>query len=177
MCATPRIPGRSSLEPAWYQTCTVTAEAGRRARQVARRIAREGYVVLAPDLAAARSAFLERTPTFVEETFLGRYLRHIPVKKDDRVIGMASIGDVLRELARNGDDADQGRILRQGLLQIVDVVNEAVADRRPDHVRVDVEGGRDLHVRAPPHAVRQQGPAEVAALSHTLSCASTLLTT
>ena len=38
----------------------------------------------------------DATLTELEETFLGRYLRHIPVKKDDRVIGMASIGDVLR---------------------------------------------------------------------------------
>lgn len=34
--------------------------------------------------------------TELEETFLGLYLRHIPVKKGDKVIGMASIGDVLR---------------------------------------------------------------------------------
>ena len=38
----------------------------------------------------------DATLTELEETFLGLYLRHIPVKKDDRVIGMASIGDVLR---------------------------------------------------------------------------------
>lgn len=38
----------------------------------------------------------DATVTELEETFLGLFLRHIPVKKDDRVIGMASIGDVLR---------------------------------------------------------------------------------
>ena len=34
--------------------------------------------------------------TELEEMFLGLYLRHIPVKKDDQFIGMVSIGDVLR---------------------------------------------------------------------------------
>jgi len=38
----------------------------------------------------------DATLTQLEETFLGLYLRHIPVKKDDRVVGMVSIGDVLR---------------------------------------------------------------------------------
>jgi hypothetical protein len=28
--------------------------------------------------------------------FLGLYLRHLPIKKDDRFLGMVSIGDVLR---------------------------------------------------------------------------------
>jgi CBS domain-containing protein len=32
----------------------------------------------------------------LEEMFLGLYVRHIPIKKDDRVLGMVSIGDVLR---------------------------------------------------------------------------------
>ena len=34
--------------------------------------------------------------TQLEEMFLGLYLRHIPVRKDGRFIGMVSIGDVLR---------------------------------------------------------------------------------
>lgn len=34
--------------------------------------------------------------TELEEMFLGLYVRHIPVKKEDRFIGMVSIGDVLR---------------------------------------------------------------------------------
>ncbi len=34
--------------------------------------------------------------TQLEEMFLGLYLRHIPVQKEDRFIGMVSIGDVLR---------------------------------------------------------------------------------
>jgi CBS domain-containing protein len=34
--------------------------------------------------------------TQLEEMFLGLYLRHIPVQKDGEVIGMVSIGDVLR---------------------------------------------------------------------------------
>lgn len=38
----------------------------------------------------------DATLTELEETFLGLYLRHIPVKKDNRVLGMVSIGDVLR---------------------------------------------------------------------------------
>jgi len=38
----------------------------------------------------------DATLTQLEETFLGLYLRHIPVKKDNRVLGMVSIGDVLR---------------------------------------------------------------------------------
>ena len=38
----------------------------------------------------------DATLTQLEETFLGLYLRHIPVKKNDRVVGMVSIGDVLR---------------------------------------------------------------------------------
>ncbi len=38
----------------------------------------------------------DATLTQLEETFLGLYLRHIPVKKDNRVVGMVSIGDVLR---------------------------------------------------------------------------------
>ena len=36
----------------------------------------------------------DATLTQLEETFLGLYLRHIPVKKNDRVVGMVSIGDV-----------------------------------------------------------------------------------
>ncbi len=32
----------------------------------------------------------------LEEMFLGLFVRHIPVKKDDRILGMVSIGDVLR---------------------------------------------------------------------------------
>ncbi len=38
----------------------------------------------------------DATLTQLEEMFLGLYLRHIPVKKNDRVVGMVSIGDVLR---------------------------------------------------------------------------------
>ena len=38
----------------------------------------------------------DATLTELEEMFLGLFLRHIPVKKDDRFIGMVSIGDVLR---------------------------------------------------------------------------------
>jgi len=38
----------------------------------------------------------DATLTQLEETFLGLYLRHIPVKKGNRVLGMVSIGDVLR---------------------------------------------------------------------------------
>ncbi len=34
--------------------------------------------------------------TQLEEMFLGLYLRHVPVEKDGRFIGMVSIGDVLR---------------------------------------------------------------------------------
>lgn len=34
--------------------------------------------------------------TRLEEMFLGLYLRHLPVQKDGRFIGMVSIGDVLR---------------------------------------------------------------------------------
>jgi CBS domain-containing protein len=34
--------------------------------------------------------------TQLEEMFLGLYLRHIPVEKDGQLIGMVSIGDVLR---------------------------------------------------------------------------------
>jgi CBS domain-containing protein len=32
----------------------------------------------------------------LEDMFLGLYVRHIPVKKEDQFIGMVSIGDVLR---------------------------------------------------------------------------------
>ena len=38
----------------------------------------------------------DATLTQLEEMFLGLYLRHIPVKKDDKVLGLVSIGDVLR---------------------------------------------------------------------------------
>ena len=38
----------------------------------------------------------DATLTQLEEMFLGLYLRHIPVKKEDRFLGMVSIGDVLR---------------------------------------------------------------------------------
>jgi CBS domain-containing protein len=38
----------------------------------------------------------DATVTQLEEMFLGLYLRHIPVKKDDSFLGMVSIGDVLR---------------------------------------------------------------------------------
>jgi CBS domain-containing protein len=38
----------------------------------------------------------DSTLTQLEEMFLGLYLRHIPVKKDNRFLGMVSIGDVLR---------------------------------------------------------------------------------
>ncbi|MDX2436203.1 MAG: CBS domain-containing protein [Acidobacteriota bacterium] len=38
----------------------------------------------------------DATLTQLEEMFLGLYLRHIPVKKNNRVVGMVSIGDVLR---------------------------------------------------------------------------------
>jgi len=38
----------------------------------------------------------DATLTQLEEMFLGLYVRHIPVKKGDRFIGMVSIGDVLR---------------------------------------------------------------------------------
>ena len=34
--------------------------------------------------------------TELEEMFLGLYVRHIPVKKDGKFIGLVSIGDVLR---------------------------------------------------------------------------------
>jgi CBS domain-containing protein len=34
--------------------------------------------------------------TQLEEMFLGLYVRHVPVQKDGQVIGMVSIGDVLR---------------------------------------------------------------------------------
>ena len=32
----------------------------------------------------------------LEEMFLGLFLRHLPIEKDDEIIGMLSIGDVLR---------------------------------------------------------------------------------
>ena len=38
----------------------------------------------------------DATLTQLEEMFLGLYLRHIPVKKDNKFLGMVSIGDVLR---------------------------------------------------------------------------------
>ena len=38
----------------------------------------------------------DTTLTQLEEMFLGLYVRHIPVKKDKRILGMVSIGDVLR---------------------------------------------------------------------------------
>jgi CBS domain-containing protein len=38
----------------------------------------------------------DATLTQLEEMFIGLYLRHIPIKKDNRFIGMVSIGDVLR---------------------------------------------------------------------------------
>ena len=38
----------------------------------------------------------DATLTQLEEMFLGLYLRHLPIKKDDRFLGMVSIGDVLR---------------------------------------------------------------------------------
>jgi CBS domain-containing protein len=38
----------------------------------------------------------DATLTQLEEMFLGLYVRHLPVKKDERVVGMVSIGDVLR---------------------------------------------------------------------------------
>ena len=38
----------------------------------------------------------DATVTQLEEMFIGLYLRHIPVKKNDRFLGMVSIGDVLR---------------------------------------------------------------------------------
>jgi CBS domain-containing protein len=34
--------------------------------------------------------------TQLEEMFLGLYLRHLPVKKEEQFLGMVSIGDVLR---------------------------------------------------------------------------------
>ncbi len=38
----------------------------------------------------------DTTLTQLEEMFLGLFVRHIPVKKDKRFLGMVSIGDVLR---------------------------------------------------------------------------------
>ena len=38
----------------------------------------------------------DATLTQLEEMFLGLYLRHLPIKKNDRFLGMVSIGDVLR---------------------------------------------------------------------------------
>jgi CBS domain-containing protein len=38
----------------------------------------------------------DATLTELEEMFLGLYVRHIPIKKDNRFLGMVSIGDVLR---------------------------------------------------------------------------------
>lgn len=38
----------------------------------------------------------DATLTQLEEMFIGLYLRHIPVKKNDTFLGMVSIGDVLR---------------------------------------------------------------------------------
>ena len=38
----------------------------------------------------------DATLTQLEEMFLGLFLRHIPVEKEGRFIGMVSIGDVLR---------------------------------------------------------------------------------
>ncbi len=38
----------------------------------------------------------DATLTELEEMFLGLFVRHIPVKKDNRFLGMVSIGDVLR---------------------------------------------------------------------------------
>ncbi len=38
----------------------------------------------------------DATLTQLEEMFLGLFLRHIPVKKDNVFLGMVSIGDVLR---------------------------------------------------------------------------------
>ena len=38
----------------------------------------------------------DATLTQLEEMFIGLFLRHIPIKKDNRFIGMVSIGDVLR---------------------------------------------------------------------------------
>jgi CBS domain-containing protein len=38
----------------------------------------------------------DATVTQLEEMFIGLYLRHIPVKKNGRFLGMVSIGDVLR---------------------------------------------------------------------------------
>ena len=38
----------------------------------------------------------DATLTELEEMFLGLYLRHLPVKKGSRFLGMVSIGDVMR---------------------------------------------------------------------------------
>lgn len=38
----------------------------------------------------------DATLTELEEMFLGLYLRHLPVKKNHRFLGLVSIGDVLR---------------------------------------------------------------------------------
>lgn len=38
----------------------------------------------------------DATLTQLEEMFLGLFLRHIPVKRDNEFLGMVSIGDVLR---------------------------------------------------------------------------------
>jgi CBS domain-containing protein len=42
------------------------------------------------------SAPHDATLTTLEEMFLGLFVRHIPIRKEDQFIGMVSIGDVLR---------------------------------------------------------------------------------
>ncbi len=43
-----------------------------------------------------RFARHDATLTQLEETMLGLYVRHLPVEKEGRIIGMVSVGDVLR---------------------------------------------------------------------------------
>jgi predicted transcriptional regulator len=38
----------------------------------------------------------DATLTTLQEMFLGLFVRHIPIKKKEKFIGMVSIGDVLR---------------------------------------------------------------------------------
>ncbi len=70
-------------------------------RDLLRSIEKEGFdprkAVLSDHMSTALHFAPHDTPVErLEEMFLGLYIRHILVKKDDRFIGLLSIGDVLR---------------------------------------------------------------------------------
>jgi len=70
-------------------------------RDLLRNICNEGFDPLTARVSDYMSAPLQSAPHStrihkLEEMFLGLFLRHLMIEKDDKYIGMLSIGDVLR---------------------------------------------------------------------------------